>query len=156
VAWNWADLRSSAGAEARRLLRDPNDVDDAVQEAMVRAWRQRGACRSPDAPERWLRQIARNEAFRHHHRAAAHPTEPLPPEDIQGDDAADQSLLERLCVDDALRRLSRDERRLVLMRYKLDLPDPAIARSFGIAESTVRVRLHRLKEKLRVLMGDLR
>jgi DNA-directed RNA polymerase specialized sigma24 family protein len=55
-----------------------------------------------------------------------------------------------------LRSLRGHDRLLVLMRYKLDLPDVAIAERLDIAESTVRVRLHRLKIELRVLISDLR
>jgi RNA polymerase sigma factor (sigma-70 family) len=154
-AWDWADLRLRAGREAGRLLRDPNEVEDAVQEAMMRAWRQRGSCRSPEAPEHWLRRIARNEAFRQHTRAAARQTDALP-DDADPSEAPDDGLVDRLFVAEALGRLGDDERRLVVMRYQLDLPDGAIAERLGVAPSTVRVRLHRLKNKLRVLMGEFR
>lgn len=152
-AWDWAGLRRSAGLEARRLLRDPHDAEDAAQEAMIRAWRQRESCRSPDAPEGWLRQIARNEALRQHGRVLARETEPL----SEGEAAAPEAhLVDRLCLDEVLHSLSGQDRLLVLMRYKLDMTDVAIGERLGIAESTVRVRLHRLKEDLRVLIGELR
>ena len=154
-AWDWAGLRRSAGLEARRLLRDPHDAEDAAQEAMIRAWRQRESCRSPDAPEAWLRQIARNEALRQHGRALARETEPLP-EPEAATEAPEDRLVDRLYIDEVLRSLRGQDRLLVLMRYKLDLPDVAIAERLGIAESTVRVRLHRLKMELRVLISDLR
>jgi RNA polymerase sigma-70 factor (ECF subfamily) len=154
-AWDWAGLRRSAGLEARRLLRDPHDAEDAAQEAMIRAWRQRESCRSPDAPEGWLRQIARNEALRQHGRVLARETEPLPEREAAAD-APEDRLVERLYQEEVLRSLRGQDRLLVLMRYKLDLPDVAIAERLGIAESTVRVRLHRLKMELRVLISDLR
>jgi RNA polymerase sigma-70 factor, ECF subfamily len=151
--WDWAQLRRSAGVEARRLLRDPDAAEDAAQEAMVRAWRQRASCRSPEAPEGWLRQIARNEALRQQGRTREE--EPLPEDGAPSDDPQD-SLIDQISVDAALRRLRGQDRALVLLRYKLDLSDVAIAERLGIAQSTVRVRLHRLKKELRVLMSDLR
>jgi RNA polymerase sigma-70 factor (ECF subfamily) len=154
-AWDWAGLRRSAGLEARRLLRDPHDAEDAAQEAMIRAWRQRESCRSPGAPEGWLRQIARNEALRQHGRVLARETEPLPEREAAAD-APEDRLVERLDLEEVLRSLRGQDRLLVLMRYKLDLPDVAIAERLDIAESTVRVRLHRLKMELRVLISDLR
>ncbi len=154
-AWDWAGLRRSAGLEARRLLRDPHDAEDAAQEAMIRAWRQRESCRSPDAPEGWLRQIARNEALRQHGRVLAREAEPLPEHEATAE-APEDRLVERLYIDEVLHSLRGQDRLLVLMRYKLDLPDVAIAERLGIAESTVRVRLHRLKKELRVLIRELR
>lgn len=154
-AWDWAGLRRSAGLEARRLLGDPHDAEDAAQEAMIRAWRQRASCRSPDAPEGWLRQIARNEALRQHGRVLARETEPLPDREAAAEAPQDR-VVERLSLDEVLDGLRGHDRLLVLMRYKLDLPDVAIAERLGIAESTVRVRLHRLKKELRVLISELR
>ena len=153
-AWDWAGLSRSAGLETRRLLGDSDDAEDAAQEAMIRAWRQRRSCRSPEAPEGWLRQIARNEALRHHRRAVARESEPLPAEE-PGAEAPEERLVDRLYLDAVLRKLRSQDRLLLLLRYKLDLPDVAIAERLGIAQSTVRVRLHRLKKELRVLIGEL-
>src|SRR3712207_3939337 len=62
--WKWDALRASCEREVARLVRDPADREDAVQEALVRAWRQRSSCRTPRSPEAWVRQIARREALR--------------------------------------------------------------------------------------------
>jgi RNA polymerase sigma-70 factor (ECF subfamily) len=137
-------------------LADPHEAEDAVQEAMVRAWRQRAACRSPEAPEGWMRQITRNEAFRQHGRSRARRAEPLDGDEVATAEPMEELLLDRLFLRDALRGLRREDRRLLLLRYQLDLPDVVIARRLGIAETTVRVRLHRLQPKLRVLMAELR
>jgi RNA polymerase sigma-70 factor (ECF subfamily) len=151
VAWDWAELRQSAVRETRSLLSDPQDAEDAAQEAMVRAWRQRAACRSPEAPEGWLRRIARNEAFRRHGRRPEPPAEPKAAEVAE---TLDEMVIDRLFLRETLSELRLEERHLLLLRYQLDLPDVAIARRLGIAESTVRVRLHRLRLQLRVLMAD--
>ena len=39
--WDWAGLRKRSRAEALRVLGDPYTADEAAQEAVVRAWRQR-------------------------------------------------------------------------------------------------------------------
>ena len=153
-AWDWAGLSRSATLEAQRLLRDPYDAEDAAQEAMVRAWRQRSSCRSPEAPEGWLRRIARNEALRNHGRARSREWEPLVEDPGAGDDPLER-LTERIYLDEVLGNLRGQDRLLVLLRYKLDLPDVEIAERLGIAQTTVRVRLHRLRKELRVLMGEL-
>src|SRR3954466_1400723 len=62
--WDWASLRQRSRAEALRVLGDPYTADEAAQEAVTRAWRQRHKCRTPGTPEPWVAQIARNEALR--------------------------------------------------------------------------------------------
>ena len=62
--WDWTLIRTRCRAEALRILRRPHDADDAVQEALARAWRSRHACRNPEAPIPWCLQITRNEAIR--------------------------------------------------------------------------------------------
>src|SRR3954471_1404130 len=62
--WDWADLRRRSRVEALRVLGDPYTADEAAQEALTRAWRQRHRCRTPGTPEPWVAQIARNEALR--------------------------------------------------------------------------------------------
>jgi RNA polymerase sigma-70 factor, ECF subfamily len=49
----------------------------------------------------------------------------------------------------ALARLSEPDRKLLEMRYEEDLTQAAIARRLGIPEGTVKVRLHRARNKLR-------
>ncbi len=49
----------------------------------------------------------------------------------------------------ALADLSERERRLLEMRYEEDLTQKMIALRLGIPEGTVKVRLHRARDKLR-------
>jgi len=42
----------------------------------------------------------------------------------------------------------------VQLRYSLDLSDVAIGEALGIAEATVRVRLHRIRKRLRKIIED--
>src|SRR5947209_16280469 len=62
--WDWPLIRKRCAAEAFRILRRQHDAEEAVQEALVRAWRSRASCRTPEAPLPWCLQITRNEALR--------------------------------------------------------------------------------------------
>lgn len=42
--WDWTSLRREALAEARRVLRDESQAQDAAQEALIRAWRYSAGC----------------------------------------------------------------------------------------------------------------
>jgi RNA polymerase sigma-70 factor, ECF subfamily len=154
--WDWDALRRHALGQASGML-GPQDAEDAVQEAMIRAWRGRHRCRSPGAPEPWLRQIVRNEALRLRERRNGLP-QPVDGDqlDLAGGtvEAPDERLLRRMTVGRALDQLDPEGRRLIVLRYVNDLRQGEIAAILGIPEATVRVRLHRLRKHLGTLIGE--
>ena len=138
-----------------RVLRDPEAADDAAQEAMTRAWRQRGNCQNPAAPGAWIAQIARNEALRlwqREQRREARSTE-VEEEPASGETLEDQ-MIRRVSVHQALQSLTDEERQLVRLRYESDLAHPAIAKELGLPEGTVKVRLHRIRKRLATLIAE--
>ncbi|MEA2441876.1 MAG: hypothetical protein QOH76_3300 [Thermoleophilaceae bacterium] len=138
-----------------RVLRDPEAADEAAQEAMTRAWRQRGRCHNPAAPGPWVAQIARNEALRlwqSEQRRQAHAAD-VEEEPIAGEPLEDQ-LIRRVSVRQALDTLTAEERQLVDLRYESDLAHPAIAAVLGMPEGTVKVRLHRIRKRLATLIAE--
>jgi RNA polymerase sigma-70 factor (ECF subfamily) len=148
-------MRAVATREARRYLATAYDVDEVVQEALVRAWRRRASCRGADRLP-WMRQIARNEALRLLERRRRRSEHELLDDatllaTIPDDEAAEQQeeLLLQLEVARALERLSVADRRLLALRYERDLSQPEVARMLGIPEGTVKIRLHRLRGRLR-------
>lgn len=115
---------------------------------MLRAWRRRSTLRDSDRRNQWLATIVRNEAFRQHARVRPDPTSMI--ELIEGaEDERVVATVERADLHAALRRLSDRDRRLLEMRYQEDLTQAAIAHKLGIPEGTVKVRLHRARDKLR-------
>jgi RNA polymerase sigma-70 factor (ECF subfamily) len=154
--WNWDDLRGRCRAEALRVLRDPEAADDAAQEAMTRAWRQRGSCQSPSAPGPWVAQIARNEALRlwqREQRVRFQYSDEIEEMDAPGEPLEDW-MIRHVSVKQALATLTADERRLVDLRYEADLAHPAIAAVLGVPEGTVKVRLHRIRKRLATLIAE--
>lgn len=150
-AWDWRLVRARCLREARRVLRDRDDAEEAVQEAMARAWRSRRGCVNPDAPLGWLLQITRHEALRLlDRRARRAEREVVTGNDPDGraDDPFD-ALLSRLATRQTLAGLRPDERELVHLRYRHDLTQAEVARRLGLPEGTVKVRLHRIRKRLR-------
>jgi RNA polymerase sigma-70 factor (ECF subfamily) len=147
VAWDWGGLRTRCYREAARVL-PRADAEEAVQEALVRAWLRRDACRSPEAPLPWLLEITRNEARRVLGRQARlgslAPLHPAPTED----DALAEAAV-RLTVEQALGTLAERDRRVLHLRYAEDLTQVEVARRLGLPEGTVKVRLHRARGRLR-------
>jgi RNA polymerase sigma-70 factor (ECF subfamily) len=148
TSWDWEELRGFCFTQALRVVGSPEAADEAAQEAIVRAWRHRHRCRQPDQPFGWLRRIAHNEAVRlvgkrpHEVLAAA----PFPYETrVETDDEFEDSLL----VSDALASLSEADQELARLRYYEDLTCAMLAEHLGLSEATVKVRLHRLRQRLR-------
>jgi RNA polymerase sigma-70 factor (ECF subfamily) len=123
----------------------------------VRAWLRRDACRSPEQPLPWLLEITRNEARRLHGREARRGhrelVEPRPREVDRGrDDFAVAAV--RLTLEQAMGTLADGDQRMLRLRYGEDLTQVEVARRLGLPETTVKVRLHRARRRLRRLLGD--
>jgi len=156
VAWDWASLRSRCVSEASRLL-PRHDAEEAVQEALVRAWSRRDACRSPDAPLPWVLEITRNETRRALGRRARRSRREIADAEPPATDADDPDLARaalRLTMQQALDALADGDRSLLRLRYAEDLTQGEVARRLGMPEGTVKVRLHRARRRLRLLLAD--
>jgi RNA polymerase sigma-70 factor (ECF subfamily) len=129
------------------------DAEEAVQEALVRAWLGRSSCRRPEAPLPWLLEITRNEARRVARREALRLSLELP-DAAPSEDADLAQTPVRVTVEQALRRLADRDQRLLRLRYSDDLSQGELARRLGVPEATVKVRLHRARRRLRRLLAD--
>jgi RNA polymerase sigma-70 factor (ECF subfamily) len=133
---------------AYRYASNPSEAEDIAQDALLRAWRRRSTLREADRRNQWLATIVRNEAFRQHARVRPDPTSEI--ETYEGaEDAQVVATVERADLHAALKRLSERDRELLVLRYEEDLTQSAIASRLGIPEGTVKVRLHRARDKLR-------
>ncbi len=146
--WDWARIRALCLREARRVLGATTTAADAAQEAAIRAWRRRAGCRTPAAPDPWIAAIARREALR---ILAQRRDQPLadPAEEPADAHRQDLDIEDALDVRRALRTMDGQDRRLIVGHYWQDLPNSELAEQLGVAEVTVRVRLHRLRRQLR-------
>ena len=154
--WNWEAARATCLREAQRVLRDPDAAEDAAQEAVLRAWKARDSCRDARTATGWLRTIAANEARRvGAQRARVRRFEPLDSSDVI-DPATEpnQERLSDLAVAQLLAILPARDRRVMQLRYLAGLSQAEIARSLGIPEGTVKVRLHRMRGLLRTLLTN--
>lgn len=134
---------------------DPGDAEDIAQDALLRAWRRRSTLRDASRRNEWLGTIVRNEAFRQHSRVRP---EPIPELDAT-EGAEDEQILstvERADLRAVIESLSDSDRQLLFLRYGEDLTQQAIARRLGLPDGTVKVRLHRLRDKLRKAIVESR
>jgi RNA polymerase sigma-70 factor (ECF subfamily) len=139
-------------AIARLILRDRDGAQDAVQEALVHAWRELPRLRDPDRFGAWLHRLVINacaDQGRHQRRWSAEirviPVEPTT------DDGA-RSLADRDELERGFRRLKPEQRAVVVLHHYLGLPIPEVAETLGIPEGTAKSRLHYAMEALRAAL----
>jgi len=129
-------------AVAHRILRDVDRSDDAVQECLIRAWRELPRLTDPDRFDAWLRRLLVNACYDESRRTRRRSVEirVLPLERAGGRDAtadlADRDELER-----GFRRLSVEQRAVLVMTHYLGMRAGEIAETLGIPVGTVQSRL---------------
>src|SRR3989442_950875 len=142
---------------ARAVLDDPDDADDAAQDALLAALvkLQQYDSRRPFGP--WLMRIVANAATdrrrRRTVRRAGRPPPPPPPPGPRPDAAAVQSELgDRLRA--ALAELPERRRTAVVLFDVEGYSHAEIAGMLGVAEGTVRSEVFHGRRRLRALLAD--
>jgi len=135
-------------ATATLMLRDMYLAQDAVQETLIRCWRQLPNLRDVASFDGWLYRIlvhtAADEASRRNRFRANVRTLSVEPGDDAALDLADRELLER-----AFARLSLEHRAVVVLRHYADLPLADVAQAVGIPLGTAKSRYHYAMAELR-------
>ena len=134
-----------------RLLDDGRDVDEAVQDTFVHAWRSLERFRGDAAPSTWLYRIAVNEALMRRRRKTL-PTSELQ-ESIVSDGSDPFSAADaRVFLIQRLRALPDDYRAAVVLRDVEGLSNEEVAEVLGVTLAAAKSRIHRGRMRLR---GDL-
>lgn len=149
-------VRHSIGRQdalARVVLRDPELARDAVQEALIRAWRDLPGLRDPDRFEAWLYRLTLRACVDEARRRRRHviqvelsPIQPAPTPD-PGEEIADRESLESVVA-----VLDPEHRALVLMHLYLGIPVPEAAAALGIPLGTAKSRISRALVQMRGAM----
>ena len=130
-------------AAARLILRDAELARDAVQETLIRAWRDLPGLRDPERFDAWLHRLTVNACLDIARRRRRRPIEvELTPIDSPAQSDISGALADRELVDAALRRLDPGHRAVVALHYLLGMPLPEVAASLGIPLGTAKSRLH--------------
>jgi RNA polymerase sigma-70 factor, ECF subfamily len=146
--WEWGEAHRVCLRLAYRYASNPSEAEDIAQDALLRAWRRRSTLRDFQRRNQWLATIVRNEAFRQHARPRPDPIATIELSEGAEDEQV-VAAVELADIQAALARLTERDRELLELRYEEDLTQSAIAVRLGIPEGTVKVRLHRARNKLR-------
>lgn len=130
------------------LLQNANEAEDAVQEAAFTAWRRIGNLHEGSSLRPWFLGIVANRcrAMKRDRWWSVSRSEALEGE------APETDLASSIDLRRALRRISYDERLVLVLRYYLDMPFEEIATTLGISPKAARTRVERAIHRLRPIM----
>jgi RNA polymerase sigma-70 factor, ECF subfamily len=134
------------------MTMDAEQARDALQEAFARAWQRWGKVSRMDNPDAWVRTVAWRLCVSQHRRrmVAIVGNRKLAGRDAPFDDQRDQVL----DVREALRRLTPDHRRVLVLHEMCGLSVVEVAGETGLPVGTVKSRLFRAREALAGVLGD--
>jgi RNA polymerase sigma-70 factor, ECF subfamily len=146
---------------AKLILRDQDRTEDAVQEALLLAWRHVAAIRDPDAWDSWLYRLTVRACYRLAGSPAARRVAKL---DVRAEGAAarrastepdfTRTVVERARIMAALDGLPLEQRAVIVLHFYLDLPLTHAAAVLEVPPGTAKSRLHRGLETLRASLGE--
>ena len=159
-------------ALALRLLDDPSESADVVQEVFLKVFRNIGSFRGQSSLKTWIYRITVNEAhnarrwfYRHRRREVELDSDPdetrqwkdlIPDGHLSPFDAAFERE-QQVMIEAALEKLSPIFREAVVLRDISDMSYDEIAEVLGVSLGTVKSRILRGREALReVLAGSLK
>ena len=125
-------------------------AEDAVQEALIRAWERSDKGEEIDSLEGWVTTVALNLArsglrrLRSERRARAR---------LEASMVGEPATADRLDVDRALAALPRRQREVAVLRYYLQLSTREVASALELDEGTVKSTLFRARVALAQALG---
>ena len=138
---------------AYRLLGDREDARDVAQAALVKAYEKLSSFDPHYRFFSWIYRIVVNEAL--NTRARRRPSAPLS-RDVPDDGSVFETLASRErsdSVQSALLRLTAEDREVIVLRHFAELSYAEIGETLGLAEKTVKSRLHEARQRLGRMLG---
>ncbi len=155
--------RAPVARYLRYLIRDASEAEDLAQETFIRAHRQRAMLRDPAALESWLYQIATHVSIdRMRQRAKAaqrqadEPVEELPIADSARPSPFIIVQQEEMsaCVQRYVADLADSYKAVLLLSDADGLSAREIAELLGLPLTTVKMRLHRARQKMQAALNE--
>lgn len=146
---------------ARRVLRDPGDAEEAVQDAFVAAWRSLERYRGDSALRTWLFGLTSHKALDLARRSRPAPVDEEWVADVpagEGSDPWEQASASDLAraLDAALARLPHRQRDCWVLVEMEGLSQAEVAEALGMGPDAVRGQLFRARRALQERMSRWR
>jgi RNA polymerase sigma-70 factor (ECF subfamily) len=145
-------------AVALRTSRDPEEASDALQDAMISAFRRASTFQANSKVSTWLHRIVVNACLDRMRSRRSKPTVPLPEQgDYLAPDPRDpiNEHVARITVRDALAELPPNQRAAVVLVDLQGWSVEAAAEVLSCPPGTVKSRCHRGRARLAQILGNL-
>jgi RNA polymerase sigma-70 factor, ECF subfamily len=130
-------------AIARRILRDGYGAEDAVQECLIRAWRELRSLRDPSRFEAWLHRLLINSCHDQGRRARRFAAEVAELTADRSDPADDFATVVRIDeLEHGFLELPVAYRAVLVLTHYLGMSAPEVSEVLHIPVGTVHSRLH--------------
>ncbi len=126
-------------------VNDPMQAQDLLQETFINVWKSISSFRQESALSTWIFRIATNVCLRHIEKSKRIVFTELPfqVEDIREQHSDNKIKLLYQCISSL-----EESERLIISLVLEDLPQAAIAEIIGLNVGNIRVKIHRIKDKL--------
>jgi RNA polymerase sigma-70 factor (ECF subfamily) len=135
-------------ATASLMLHDRDLAEDAVQEALIRAWRDLPTLRDSARVGAWLRRLLVRACY-DEARRRRRGSQPVHLHALPGIPDATAATADRDVLERAFRRLSVEHRAAIVLRHYLDLTVAETAEAMHVPLGTAKSRLHHAERALR-------
>jgi RNA polymerase sigma-70 factor, ECF subfamily len=133
---------------ARGFLKQKVDIEDALQETIIKSYKGIVNLRKNEFFKTWIIRIMINECTKILQKKKSL----IYLEDAAITEDEDRNEVSQMEIMDVINSLDEDLRIVTLLFYYEDLPQKEIAQVLNIPSGTVRSRLFRAKERLRALL----
>jgi len=139
----------------RRILRDGHAAEDAVQEALIRAWRDLRSLREPERLEAWMHRLLVRACYDQVRRRRPFEVT-IRPIDVGRSDPADDIAVvaHRDELERAFLKLSVEQRAVLVLTHYVGMPAADVGHALGIPVGTVHSRLHYAIQTMRTTLAS--
>jgi RNA polymerase sigma-70 factor (ECF subfamily) len=147
--------RDRLWAVALRTTGDREDAADALQDALISAFRGAAGYRGDAAVTTWLHRVVINACLDRLRRRQARPWIPLDGREVPGRHDDHAATIARLDILAALARLPEPQRVALILVDLEDLPVAEAAAILEVPEGTVKSRCSRARTALAIMLREL-
>jgi RNA polymerase sigma-70 factor (ECF subfamily) len=146
--------RREFGRYAAALAGDPDAAADAMQEALIRAYRSLARCRDPERFRAWFFRILTNQCHEARRRVVS---VDLDRAELPARETADgpvETAELGAALEAALARLTPEQREAFLLKHVEGRSYQEMSELLGVGVDALKMRVHRARDALRAMLGD--
>jgi RNA polymerase sigma-70 factor (ECF subfamily) len=131
-------------AVGRRIMRDSYAAEDAVQETLIKAWRELPSLRDTERFEAWMHRLLVRACHDQTRRRRSLVSASVTPLEFERPDPSDEyaAVAHRDEIEQAFLRLSVEQRAVLVLTHYVGMPAVEVGRVLGVPTGTVYSRLH--------------